>query len=96
MIRMLLSGVNHIHANGIVHKGLKHANCLMDKDLNLRIIDFGSAFLKREQKYRQEKKEGARNFLAPEILRTGGSWEVYDAPVDIWACGIIMYELFAG
>ena len=68
----------------------------MDKDFNLRIIDFGSADIKKNNRQRWIKKEDAKNFVAPEIHKTGGSYEVYDAPVDIWACGIIMYELFAG
>ena len=43
LMYMLLRGVHHMHMNGIIHRDLKPENCLLDKSLNLRIIDFGLA-----------------------------------------------------
>ena len=43
LMYMLLKGIHHIHENGIIHRDLKPENCLLDKDLQLRIIDFGLA-----------------------------------------------------
>ena len=43
LMRMVLSGVSHMHSNGIVHRDLKPGNCLLDKDFQLNIIDFGLA-----------------------------------------------------
>ena len=40
---MLLNGLNHIHTNSVVHRDMKPQNCILDKTLNLRIIDFGMA-----------------------------------------------------
>ena len=41
LMYMLLCGVHHIHENGIIHRDMKPENCLLDKDNQLRIIDFG-------------------------------------------------------
>ena len=43
LMYMLLRGIHHMHMNGIIHRDLKPENCLLDKSLNLRIIDFGLA-----------------------------------------------------
>ena len=41
LMYLLLCGVHHIHENGIIHRDIKPENCLLDKDHQLRIIDFG-------------------------------------------------------
>ena len=38
---MLLKGILHVHRNGIIHRDIKPENCLLDKQNQLRIIDFG-------------------------------------------------------
>ena len=43
MMHMILSGLNHIHMNGIVHRDLNAQNCILDKDFNLKIIELGCA-----------------------------------------------------
>jgi serine/threonine protein kinase len=40
---MLVSGILHVHTCGFVHRDIKLENCLIDKDLNLYLIDFGLA-----------------------------------------------------
>ena len=41
LMYLLLCGIHHIHENGIIHRDIKPENCLLDKDHQLRIIDFG-------------------------------------------------------
>ena len=40
---MFVKGVHHIHSNGVVHRDIKPENCLLDKNGQLKIIDFGLA-----------------------------------------------------
>ena len=43
IMKMVLSGVTHMHANHVVHRDLKPGNCLLDDKFELNIIDFGLA-----------------------------------------------------
>jgi len=43
IMKMVLSGVAHMHTNSIVHRDLKPGNCLLDDKFGLNIIDFGLA-----------------------------------------------------
>ena len=38
---MIMNGLHHIHENKIVHRDLKAENCLVDKNMRIKIIDFG-------------------------------------------------------
>ena len=40
-MRMILGGLHHMHSNNVVHRDLKPENCLLDKNGQVRIIDFG-------------------------------------------------------
>lgn len=52
IMRMILGGLHHMHSNNVVHRDLKPENCLLDKDGQVRIIDFGLS------KMVQRKDEG--------------------------------------
>lgn len=89
-MHMLMEGLHHIHTNKVIHRDLKPENCLIDKNLNLKIIDFGLSKV-------ASKRENTRMFLgtpyylAPEVYEKSGSNEAYKEPLDCWSAGIIMY-----
>lgn len=95
LMRMVLSGVTHMHASGVVHRDLKPGNCLLDAKFGLNIIDFGLAITIDSV---QEKNYilGTPMFMAPEIYLTRGASTCYKEPVDIWACGVMLYQLLSG
>ena len=97
LIFLTLQGVHHIHENGIVHRDLKLANLLLSKDQSLRIIDFGvSLVVPKDPKEYNKEIVGSLAFMAPEIFKTKGAETSYTPAVDIWAIGIIMFNLLAG
>lgn len=51
IMHMLMGGLYHIHANSVIHRDLKPENCLIDKDMQLRIIDFGLSKMVRRREY---------------------------------------------
>ncbi|TNN15689.1 Phosphorylase b kinase gamma catalytic chain, skeletal muscle/heart isoform isoform 1 [Schistosoma japonicum] len=97
LMRQLLDAVSFIHARQIVHRDLKPENILLDENLNIKVTDFGLAvFVDDEEELRETR--GTPGYLAPEVLMCGyyDDQPPYGQPVDIWACGVIMYTLLAG
>ena len=82
-----------MHDKGIIHRDLKMGNVFLDKNMNVKVGDFGLAALlmsgKDWQACRRTTLCGTPNYITPEILSKdkGG----HDQAVDIWALGIIMY-----
>jgi serine/threonine protein kinase len=74
-----------------MHRDLKPENVLIDKDYNVRIIDFGLA-----AKYTLPKHYticGSPGYIAPEIIRA----EPYDgSKVDVFSIGVLLYLLVTG
>ena len=97
IMKMILSGVSHIHANRIVHRDLKPGNIVFynqNGKLNLKIIDFGCALeLNKVKSSESGILIGTPAFMAPEIFQEKGSIDCYKEAVDVWACGIIMYSM---
>jgi len=79
--------IDYLHQNNIIHRDLKPENLLLDKDFNIKVCDFGwSAY-----HISQERKTfcGTYEYMAPEIVNK----KTYDYRVDIWALGILLFEL---
>ena len=68
IMRMVLSGVKHMHANKIVHRDLKPGNCLLDDKFQLNIIDFGLAIEANTNSNESNAVLGTPQFMAPEIF----------------------------
>lgn len=90
--RQLLSAVDYCHKNSVVHRDLKIENIMVDKNLNIKLIDFGlSNFYNPKDSLKTFC--GSLYFAAPELLKGN----VYTGPeVDVWSLGIILYVLVCG
>ncbi|KAF1989576.1 hypothetical protein K402DRAFT_444649 [Aulographum hederae CBS 113979] len=89
--------VKYLHARNIVHRDLKTGNLFLDRDMNIKVGDFGLAALlvtENEMGRRRTTMCGTPNYLAPEILEKGGKG--HNEKVDLWAIGIISYTLAVG
>ncbi|KAF2187846.1 hypothetical protein K469DRAFT_737953 [Zopfia rhizophila CBS 207.26] len=90
--------IKYLHQRNIVHRDLKTGNLFLDKDMNIKVGDFGLAALLVSQNdfgaIRRTTMCGTPNYLAPEVLEKTGRG--HDEKVDLWAIGIMMYTLAVG
>ncbi|XP_069466758.1 calcium/calmodulin-dependent protein kinase type II subunit gamma isoform X8 [Ambystoma mexicanum] len=94
-IHQILESVNHIHQHDIVHRDLKPENLLLAskcKGAAVKLADFGLAIEVQAEQQAWFGFAGTPGYLSPEVLRK----DPYGKPVDIWACGVILYILLVG
>ncbi|KAJ8248459.1 hypothetical protein GJAV_G00242240 [Gymnothorax javanicus] len=94
-INQILESVNHIHQHDIVHRDLKPENLLLASKMKgaaVKLADFGLAIEVQGDQQAWFGFAGTPGYLSPEVLRK----DPYGKPVDIWACGVILYILLVG
>ncbi|EME38410.1 hypothetical protein DOTSEDRAFT_48637 [Dothistroma septosporum NZE10] len=97
LVIQVCAAVKYLHHRHIVHRDLKTGNLFLDKDMNVKVGDFGLAALLVTEKEMEVRRRttmcGTPNYLAPEILEKGKG---HDEKVDLWAIGVIAYTLAVG
>lgn len=89
-LNQLLQALAYIHSQGIVHRDLKTSNVfLKDSWCCVVLGDFGISSVLARTTF--SKTAGTPAYMSPEAVRS----EPYDTAVDIWAVGVILYELMA-
>ncbi|MGV3627515.1 MAG: protein kinase domain-containing protein [Betaproteobacteria bacterium] len=91
IIRQLLDGLGYAHAQGVVHRDVKPSNILINDDGRIKISDFGIAHLDSSSLTQVGEIMGSPGYMSPEQF-TG---DEPDARTDIYAAGVIAYELLA-
>ncbi|XP_026734813.1 serine/threonine-protein kinase SIK3-like isoform X3 [Trichoplusia ni] len=88
----MVAAVGYCHANGVVHRDLKAENLLLDKNMNIKLADFGFS-----NEYTAGSPLatwcGSPPYAAPELFEG----RQYDGPkADIWSLGVVLYVLVCG
>ena len=84
----VLAAISHMHENDIAYRDLKPENLVVDAEGYLKVIDFG--FAKRiTNNDKFNTLCGTPEYLAPELVLSRG----HSTPVDIWALGILIFEV---
>lgn len=94
-MQQILESVNYCHVHGIVHRDLKPENLLLAskvKGAAVKLADFGLAIEVQGDQQAWFGFAGTPGYLSPEVIRK----DPYGKPVDIWACGVILYILLVG
>jgi serine/threonine protein kinase len=97
MMRQICAGLNALHRIGVVHRDLKTSNCFyVERSATVKIIDFGIATFEHDRARRSPVSTrtiiGTPESMAPEQIRG----ESVDRRSDIYAAGVLLYELLTG
>lgn len=99
----LVGALEHAHARGVIHRDLKSANVMVTPEARVKVLDFGLAKWQDEAGMEDVTRSeatltqpgtvlGTLCYMAPEQLRG----EPADMRSDIWALGVVLYEMAAG
>nr|XP_027189863.1 probable serine/threonine-protein kinase At1g54610 isoform X2 [Cicer arietinum] len=93
-MHQLLSGLQHCHDRGILHRDIKGSNLLIDKNGMLQIADFGLAnYYSTNQDQPLTNRVVTLWYRAPELL-LGSTY--YGVGIDLWSAGCLLAEMFKG
>ncbi|EDV21549.1 uncharacterized protein TRIADDRAFT_50756 [Trichoplax adhaerens] len=94
-IQQILESVRHCHERNVIHRDLKPENLLLSSKSRgavVKLADFGLAIDIDGDNKAWYGFAGTPGYLSPEVLKK----EPYGKPVDLWACGVILYILLVG
>ena len=87
----LMSAIEYMHSMDIAHRDIKLENILIEQRTGtLKLIDFGFSCLSKEK---LRVFCGTPSYMSPEIV---SKREYYGGPSDIWACGVLLFNLLSG
>ena len=84
--------LEYAHRRGVIHRDVKPANIMVTRDGVVKVVDFGIARLADTSKTQTGTLLGTLAYMSPEQIR---GERAADASVDIWAMGVVLYELIA-
>ena len=89
ILTQICLALNHIHKKNIIHRDLKSGNVFLTKSGLVKLGDFGIAKGFKNTWEKAKTKVGTPYYLSPEIIKC----KPYDAKSDIWALGVLIYEM---
>lgn len=94
-MQQILSAVAYCHDHNIIHRDLRPNNFMLssnEQGAEVKLIDFGVSVETHGRERHSYGFIGNISYAAPEMIRE----QDYGKPVDIWACGLILYRLLVG
>ena len=92
VMTQVLDALDYSHKRGVVHRDIKPANVMLGEGGQVKLADFGIARIENSSMTQVGQVMGTPSYMAPEQLRG----EPVDLRADIWAAGVLLYQLLTG
>ncbi|KLO13905.1 kinase-like protein, partial [Schizopora paradoxa] len=104
MVSSIASGLAYLHENGVIHADLKTQNVLISAKKTPLLTDFGFSLIRRQSQTTAQSfvtnpstnnSHGTVRWMAPELFapQSDGIYHKNDKETDVWAYGMVIYEL---
>lgn len=91
-VRDCALALEHAHANGVIHRDIKPANIMLNRQDDVKIVDFGIADRQRPDATRLGNSYGSPRYMSPEQARG----DDLTTQTDLYSLGVVLFELLTG
>ena len=95
-MKQLLHAVRYMHDINVIHRDLKLGNLFLDKNLRVKVGDFGLATRLSSSEEKRKTICGTPNYIAPEVIDGNKEKRGHSFEVDIWSMGVICFTTLVG
>jgi polo-like kinase 1 len=92
----LLEAVRYMHHENVIHRDLKLGNLFLDKNVHIKVGDFGLATKVEDKEEKRKTICGTPNYIAPEVIQGDKTKRGHSFEVDVWSMGVILYTVLVG
>lgn len=92
IMRDVILAIEFLHSKNIIHRDLKPDNVLIDNNGLAKLSDFGWSSKLAGDEDRRRTFCGTPDYIPPEMI----DGKDYDVSIDIWCCGVMLYEMLNG
>ena len=99
LFKQIIEAINNLHNKNLCHRDIKLDNILLDKNYNIKIIDFEYCEKIKDEnneKIKMNQKVGTESYMAPEMHYLNNGNFYYGDKIDIFSSGIVLIALLTG